>query len=351
MSHGGTADFRSDTVTRPTPAMYEAIAKAALGDDVFGDDPTINELQDYAAQLFGKEAALFCATGTQANQVAVHVHCRPGDEVILEQRSHTFYHEQGGLAVLSGVQARTLAGERGRMSLEDIAAAIRPDNDHYPVTRLLVLEQTHNGSGGAVLPLEHLRAAFELARKHGLKVHVDGARVANAAIASGVPLREYGAACDTITCCLSKGLGAPAGTVVMGSRAFVKEARRARKLFGGGMRQVGILGAAGLVALRDMRERLAEDHRRARWLAEGFFELPGLEVVPPETNMVYVRAGGRASAVAQEMRTYGVWVLAIDRDTLRFVTHKDIDDTDIEKAVAAMQEVNRRTMHVGVQGL
>jgi threonine aldolase len=351
MSIQGIADFRSDTVTRPTPAMYQAIANAALGDDVFGDDPTVNELQEYAAHLFAKEAALFLPTGTMANQVAVRVHCRPGDEVILESRAHTFFHEQGGLAALAGVQARTIAGDRGKIAIDEIAAAIRPDNEHYPITRLVVLENTHNGSGGSVLPLDYMKSVHEFARSKGLAVHVDGARIANAAMASGTKFEDYGSVCDSVTCCLSKGLCAPAGTILLGSKAFIKEARRARKLYGGGMRQVGILAAAGLVALRDMRSRLADDHRRARWLAEGFSELAALDVLSPETNMVYVRAKGRAQAIAGEMKAHAVWVLAVDRDTLRFVVHKDIDDADIERAVTVMEEVDRRTKNVGVQGL
>ena len=348
MSYAGIADFRSDTVTRPTPAMYDAIARAPLGDDVFGDDPTVNELQDYGAQLFAKEAALWFPTGTMANEAAVRVHTRPGDEIILEERCHIFFHEQGGPAQLSGVQCRTLRGERGRVPLHDVEAAIRPDNEHYPITRLVVVENTHNASGGSVIPLDYLKSAFQLARQAGLKLHIDGARIANAAAATGIPLKDWAAAADTITCCLSKGLSAPAGTLLLGDKAFIKQAKRPKKAFGGTMRQAGLMAAAGLVALRDMRERLSEDHRRARWLAEGFASLPNLKVVSPETNMVYVGASSRAQAMAAELKNRGVWTLATDRDTMRFVTHKDIDDHDVERAVAAMEEVNRRIAHVGV---
>lgn len=335
MSHAGVSDFRSDTVTRPTPAMYEAIASADLGDDVFADDPTVNALQEYAAELFGKEAALFVPSGTMGNQIACRVHARPGDEVLVEKTGHVFLFEQGGLAQLSGLQVNTLAGERGAMSLEDIRAGIRPDNEHFPRTRLIILENTHNMAGGAVLPLDYMRDVRGLADEAGLRVHLDGARIANASIASGVSLADMAECAHSVTCCLSKGLSAPVGTVLMGDAEFIAEGRRVRKVLGGGMRQGGVIAAAGLVALRDMRERLADDHRRAASLAAGLDALEGWDVVVPETNIVYVDVPGPAAAAAEAFGEHDVATIALGPETLRFVTHKDIDDPDVERALTA----------------
>lgn len=337
MSFDGIADFRSDTVTRPTPDMYEAMTSAPLGDDVFADDPSVIALEEFAADLFGKEAGLFVPSGTMGNQIAVRVHTRQGDEIIVEQSSHTYIYEQGGAAQLSGVQPRPLAGDRGVMDLELVRSVIRPDNEHFPVTTLIILENTHNGSGGSILGLDYMKSIRGLADEHGLRVHLDGARLCNASAATGISLSDYASVADSVSCCLSKGLGAPVGTVVAGSSEFVREARRVRKVFGGGMRQAGVLAAPGLVALRDMRERLVEDHRRAAELARGFSECPGLSVVDPETNMVYVTCPGRAPTIADSLREHNVWTLALDADTLRFVTHKDLDDGDIRSATEAIK--------------
>ncbi len=329
------ADFRSDTVTHPTPAMREAMATAPLGDDVFGDDPTVRALEVYAADLFGKERAIYLPSGTMANQVAARVHTRRGNEVILEAGSHTFFFEQGGLAALSGLQARPLAGERGRIPIEDLEAAIRTDNEHFPVTSLIVLENTHNMAGGTVLPLDYLREVRELTRRHGIKFHLDGARICNAEAATGIRLSDWAATADTVSCCLSKGLSAPIGTVLVGDDAVIREARRVRKLFGGGMRQVGIIAAAGLVALRDMRGRLVEDHRRAKILAEGLNAKPGLAAEEPETNLVYVDTPtGKASAVAARFAEDNVLCIPIGPSRVRFVTHNDVDDDDVQRALA-----------------
>lgn len=340
MSHAGVSDFRSDTVTRPTPAMYEAMATAELGDDVFSDDPTVNALQDEAARLFGKDAGLYVPSGTMGNQIACRVHARPGDEVVLEKSSHVFLYEQGGLAQLSGLQVRTLPGERGVIPIEDLEAAIRPDNEHFPRTRLIVIENTHNAAGGAVLPLEWLKQVRALADEHGLRVHLDGARIANAEAATGIALSEWASHVDSATCCLSKGLAAPVGTVLVGDTEFIAEARRARKVFGGGMRQAGVIAAAGLVALRDMRARLADDHRRAATLADGLAALDGFDVVQPETNIVYVDVKGDAAAAAQAFGEHDVATIALGPGTLRFVTHKDIDDSDVARALAAAADIN-----------
>ncbi len=342
MSYQGKADFRSDTVTRPSPAMIEAMTSAPLGDDVFGDDPTVRELEAYGASLFGKEAAVFVPSGTMANQIACRVHCARDSEVLLEAGSHVFLFEQGGLAQLSGLQVRTVAGERGQIDLERAAALVRRDDQHYPVTRLLVLENTHNAAGGAVLPLAYLDEARAFCDRHGLKMHLDGARIGNAAAASGTALADFAARADSISCCLSKGLGAPVGTLLLGSADFIRQARRVRKLFGGGMRQAGVIAAAGLVALRDGRERLVDDHRRARRLAEGFAARPeGFEVVTPETNLLYMRLPGRARAFQEACARRDVLALALDDDLIRMVTHKDIDDADVERALAVELEDRR----------
>ena len=335
MPDATVSDFRSDTITRPTPAMYEAMATASLGDDVFGDDPTVNALQDYAAQLFGKEAALYLPSGTMANQVAARVHTRRGDEVIIESKAHSYYHEQAGLAALSSLQTRTLDGERGVIDLDDIRAAIRLNDVHFPVTSLLILENTHNYSGGSVLPFEYLESAFDLTREQGLKLHVDGARIANAEAASGISLGRWAGCADSISCCLSKGLSAPVGSLLMGDAEFIAEARRVRKLFGGAMRQAGVIAAAGLVALRDMRARLVDDHRRTMEIAENLGDRPGVEVVPPHTNLLYLGLPGQARRVAAELGEQGVLTLAMSDDLLRIVTHKDVGDADVSRLLDA----------------
>ncbi|MEZ6195739.1 MAG: low-specificity L-threonine aldolase [Planctomycetota bacterium] len=334
----GRSDFRSDTVTRPDAAMYEAMMRAPLGDDVFGDDPSVRELEAYGAELFGKEAAVFVPSGTMANQIALRVHTRRDHEVIIEESSHAFVWEQGGLAQLSGLQARTIRGERGAMPLEAIRAAVRGDNEHWPRSGVLALENTHNGAGGAVLPLSYLEACRALADEKGLRVHLDGARIANAEAATGIALRDWARPAHSVSCCLSKGLGAPVGSLVLGDAAFGAEARRVRKLFGGGMRQAGVLAAAGLVALRDNRGRLVDDHRRAARLGAEFAKLPGVEVEAPETNMVYLRIAGRAREAQRALGERDVLALALDADRMRFVLHRDLDDADVDAAIAAMRE-------------
>lgn len=330
------ADFRSDTVTRPDPALYEAMAKAPLGDDVLGDDPSVAELEAYGAELFGKEGAVFVPSGTMANQIALRVHTDRDSEIIIEETSHAFVWEQGAMAQLSGIQARTVPGERGAMPLEAIREAIRGDNEHWPRTRVIAVENTHNGAGGAVLGLEYLQSVRGLAREEGLKVHLDGARIANAEAASGVSLAAWGACADSVSCCLSKGLGAPVGSLLVGDESFLREARRVRKLLGGGMRQAGLLAAAGLVALRDGRARLVDDHRRAADLARGFQAIPGVEVVAPETNMVYLAIRGRAAAAQDVLGEAGVLTFALDADRMRFVLHKDLGDEDVTRAIEAL---------------
>jgi len=331
-------DLRSDTVTRPTPAMRRAIAEAEVGDDVFGDDPTVQHLERRVADLLGKQAALFVASGTMANQVAVAVHTRPGDEVLLESESHVFLYEGGAPAVLSGVQIHTLPGRRGLVEAGTLMAALRPSNVHYAPSSLLVLENTHNRSGGAVLPLTGLLETVRAAHGAGLRVHLDGARLWNAAVASGVPEAAYAAECDSVSVCLSKGLGAPIGSLICGDASFVDRARFVRKRLGGGMRQVGILAAAGLYALDHHRDRLIEDHRRARVLAECLRKIPGLDIDPAEVETNILRIGlrcGTPESWCEAMARRGVRIVPFGRTALRAVTHLDVDDEAISETSAA----------------
>lgn len=335
-------DLRSDTVTLPSPEMRRAMAEAELGDDVFDEDPTVNRLQETAANLLGKEAALFVASGTMGNQLGVLVNAPRGQALIADGLSHTLLYEAGGAAVIGGVQLLPLATERGFISSEQLRAAIAPDDPHYAPTSAVALENTHNRHGGAVWPPEKLRAVCATARDLGLRVHLDGARLFNAAVASGVPARDLAAGADTVTFCLSKGLGCPVGSVFCGSAADIHEAKRWRKMLGGGMRQAGVLAAAGLYALDNMVERLADDHANARTLAEAIAEMPGCRCQPGmvETNMVYVGVAD-APAFAAACIQRGVLVHDTDPVTLRFVTHHGIDAADIQQAIAIIGEVAR----------
>jgi threonine aldolase len=341
-------DLRSDTVTLPTPAMREAMARAEVGDDVMGEDPTVNHLQQVAAERMGKEAGLFVPSGTMGNLAAVLAHCDRGDEVILGNLSHTFLFEAGGIAALGGVMPHTLPNlPDGRLDLDDIRGAIRPDDVHQPVSRLIVLENTHNRCGGTVLSAEYTRQVGELAKDRQLKLHIDGARIFNAAVACNVPAKVLAEPADSITFCLSKALCAPVGSVLCGSAEFIRRARRIRKQLGGGMRQAGILAAAGLVALDQMVDRLSEDHRRARLLAGGLEEIPGLEVDTkiPASNMVFVTlADGAAqpltaSQVSPRLAELGVKVQTVGSRRFRMVTHYWIDDEGIEQAINAFRKV------------
>ncbi len=337
--YDGISDFRSDTVTRPTPEMRRAMETAVVGDDVFGDDPTVTELEVTAAEILGHESALFVPSGTMGNQIAVRVHTRPGDEVVLEERSHAYLFEQGGLAQISHVQARPLAGVRGRMDPAAVEAAIRSDDVHFPRTSLVIVENTHNASGGSLLPLDDVREIAELCRRRGLRLHIDGARLWNAAAALGLPPRDLALEADTVLCCLSKGLGAPVGSVLAGRKDIIAAARRVRKVLGGGLRQAGVLAAPALVALRTMRARLVEDHARAARLAAGLAAAPGVAVAAPETNIVLAdlpEGGPDAAAILGGLRARGVLAVAFGRRRLRFVTHFDIDDRDVARAAGAL---------------
>lgn len=334
-------ELRSDTLTRPTAAMRRAMADAPVGDDVFGEDPTVNRLEEMAAARVGKAAALFVVSGTMGNLVAQLTHCGRGNETILGDQSHIFYYEQGGSAALGGIHPRTLPNRPdGTIPIEDIAAAVRPDDVHFPKTGLILLENTHNRCGGAPLTAEYLAAVGRLAKDHQLKLHVDGARIFNASTALGVDVRELAAPADSVSFCLSKGLGAPVGSVLCGGRDFIAEARRNRKVLGGGMRQAGVIAAAGIVALTEMVDRLAEDHANARKLAEGLAETDGVAVdlAGVRTNIVYfdvTRADMDAPALARRLKTEGVAVLAAGPRRLRAVTHYHVSAEDISAALSA----------------
>lgn len=333
------ADFRSDTVTLPTEQMREAMMAATLGDDVYSDDPTVRELEEKAAELAGFEAGLFMPSGTMANQVALHVHCRPGQEVILPQGAHIFEYEPGSMSVISGLLPRPVPAPLGVPAPESVEAAIQ-DSPHRAETGLITLENTHNSAGGTVVPLAAAAAITAIGRRHGLPLHLDAARGFNAAVALGTGIREVCAGFDSASICLSKGLGAPVGSVLLGTEAFIARSRRVRKLLGGGMRQAGVLAAAGIVALEAMPPLLAADHARARRLAERLAEVPGIaiDMASVQTNMVFVRVP-EAARLAERLRERGVLCNAFTRDNLRFVTHHQLGDAEVDRAVAAAKEV------------
>ena len=334
-------DLRSDTVTRPTPEMRRAMAEAEVGDDVYGDDPSVNRLQELAAEKVGKEAALFLPSGTMGNQVAVMTHARRGEEVILEAEAHIFYYEVGGLAVLAGVQTRPLPGKRGVITPAQVRGAIRGDDIHFPRTGLVCLENTHNRVGGAVWPLEEFREVCGAAHEAGVPVHLDGARVFNAAIYYGLPVTEITQHVDSVMFCLSKGLCAPVGSILAGDRDFIARARKHRKLLGGGMRQAGVLAAAGIVALEKMVDRLAEDHDNARRLAAGLAEMRRvrLDLDAVQTNIVYFDVDGDAYQMVEELSSRGVLVNSTGPARIRVVTHHDVSREDIGRALEIMKEV------------
>ena len=330
-------DLRSDTVTRPTEGMRRAMLEAPVGDDVFGEDPTVNRLEEYVADLLGKEAALYAPSGTMTNQIGVHLSTSPGEEVLMHEGSHIFVYEAGAPAMLSGVQLRTLPGENGVLDPEAVRAAVRPENVHFPRSRLLCLENTHNTSGGRIFPLEDFAAAAATARDLGLKVHLDGARLFNAQAATGIPAREWCAHTDTVSVCSSKGLGAPVGSVLAGDEETIMEARRARKAFGGGMRQAGIIAAASLYAFENHVDRLAEDHEHARNLASGLREA-GYEVPEPETNLVLV-AVDNPSEFLQALAREGVLATPGKPGYVRLCTHLDAVEREIEAAIQAAARI------------
>jgi len=333
-------DFRSDTVTKPTPEMREAAYKARVGDDVYGDDPSVNELEATACEIFDKEAALFVTSGTMGNAVSLLAHTHRGDEIILEQRSHIYLNEVGGLAVMGQLMARPIYGEKGYMKPEDIRAAIRADNIHYPPTRLLCIENTHNSAGGIALTPEQMKSNWEVAKEYGLGVHLDGARIFNAAIALKVDVKELAKYADTIQVCLSKGLAAPVGSVVVGSAHLIKRARKYRKMLGGGMRQAGIIAAPGLIALTKMVDRLEEDHRNAKLLAEGLRKL-GIKILNDvQTNMVYVDFSPIRWTAEDWNRVCAElgWKSRGRGTSTRLVTHYGIEEEDIKSFLEGLAE-------------
>lgn len=331
-------DLRSDTVTKPSPGMRQAMAEAEVGDDVFGEDPSVNRLQELAARMLGKEAALFVPSGTMANQICIKVHTQPGDEIIMEHTNHPFRSESGAIAALSSAQVNLLEGKRGIITAAHVAGVIRSGDDvHDAPTRLVCLENTHNRGGGAIYPLDLIQDISALTRTHGLALHLDGARLFNASVASGIPAPQITQHFDSCTLCLSKGLGAPVGSVIAGSADFIKRSRRYRKMFGGAMRQAGILAAAGSYALEHNVERLAEDHHHAKLLAERICHAKGLRLDPQdvETNIIFLQldpdeARLDASELMHAMRERGVLALAANQYAIRLVTHLDVTRDQIE---------------------
>jgi threonine aldolase len=337
-------DLRSDTVTKPTPIMRKAMAEAEVGDDVFGEDPTVNALQEKVARILGKENAIFVPSGTMANQLAIKSHTQPGDEVVIEATSHPYNFEGGAGAALSGVQFYCLKGIRGILDAFQIEDAIRSEDHHFPVTRLICLENTHNRGGGSIYPIEKIIEIYRLAKSKGLLVHLDGARLWNASVATGIRPHEYSQWADSVSVCLSKGLGAPIGSLVAGSKAFIDRVHRFRKMFGGGMRQVGIVAAAGIYALDHHMERLQEDHRNAKRLALGLKELKGVSINPEhvETNIVIfsiAETGMSGPEIAAAMRKNGVLIHPISKTQIRLVTHLDVSSQDIEVALGVFEKV------------
>ena len=338
-------DLRSDTVTKPTPAMRRAMAEAEVGDDVYGEDPTVNRLQERAAEIFDKEAALFVPTGSMGNQLCVKLHTRPGTEVVLEERSHIYNYEMGGAAVFSGITVRSVRGVNGMLNRDLVAGAIHSQAPYYVTpTSLVALENTHNMAGGAVLPLDVSNLICEYVHSLGLPVHLDGARIFNAAVALNTTVAEIARPFDSVMFCLSKGLGAPIGSLILGKRDFIEEAKSWRKRLGGGMRQVGILAAAGMIALEDSPNVLSEDHANAKRLAEGVAELHGITINPEtvQTNIVIfdvADTGKTTSQISQGLKEQGVLANGINVREMRMVTHYDVSRAEIEKALEAIRQV------------
>jgi threonine aldolase len=333
-------DLRSDTVTQPTEAMREAMRRAEVGDDQWGEDPTVRRLEEIAAERLGKEAALFVPSGTMANLAAVLSHTRRGDEVIVEARAHTYLTEAGGMSAVAGVIPRPVATERGAISAAQVEAVVRAPNVHFAPTRLLCLENTHNRAGGTVMTPVQTNEVAAAARRHGLAIHLDGARIFNAAVALGVDPRVLTREVDSVMFCVSKGLSAPVGSLLAGEAAFIARARAARQMLGGAMRQAGIIAAAGVVALESMVDRLAEDHRRARDLAQQLAELPGVRLDPAavQTNIIILEVDD-APGVVERLAAHRVLAHGVDRRTIRLVTHRHIGDAEVERAVEIFRQV------------
>jgi threonine aldolase len=337
-------DLRSDTVTKPSKAMRQAIAEAEVGDDVFEDDPTVKKLEEMTAELLGKEKALFVASGTMANEVAIKSWTKPGDEVILEEDSHIYNYEVGAPSVLCGVQLHTLKGKRGILTCEQILDHLRPQDIHIPPTTLICLENTHNRAGGTIYPLEEIKKIREATKPFGIKMHLDGARLWNATIATGIPLEKYASYFDSVSVCLSKGLGAPIGSVISGDSDFIRIARRNRKMFGGGMRQVGIIAAAGIYAIENNFNRLIEDHRNAKVLAEGLSKISKISVdlESVQTNIVVIdikESGMEVAHALDKLKEKNVLAVPFGKNQIRCVTHLDVNQDDIYQAIEVFKQV------------
>jgi threonine aldolase len=336
-------DLRSDTVTKPSPAMRQVMYEAEVGDDVYGEDPSVNELQRYAAELLGKESALYVSSGVMGNQICLNVLTEPGDEIICETDAHIFNYESGSPAVLSGIQLHPIPGKRGVIKAEQVEDAIRPAGAYYmPRTKVIAIENTHNRAGGTIFPLEVIKELRDLADKYNLFLHIDGARIWNASVASGIPLKEYTQYCDTISCCLSKALGAPVGSIIAGTSEMMKKAFRVRKAWGGGMRQSGILASAGLYALKNNIERLKEDHQKARALAECISSIPSVEIdlESVQTNIIIFKSGRISIPDAiKGCKERGLLISVGKKDSLRMITHLDVSFEEIEKTKQILTEV------------
>ena len=336
-------DFRSDTVTKPSTAMMEAMFSAETGDDVFGEDPTVNALQNYVADYFGKEASLFCSSGTQTNQIAINVHVQPGGEVICHEESHIYKYEGGGIAKNSGASVRLLQGNRGRITKDQIEKWINPEHDvHFPLTQLISLEDTSNRGGGAIYNFEDIRDISTVSRNKKIPLHLDGARLMNALIETKIDPKEYAMQFDSISLCLSKGLGAPIGSVLIGSNDFIKKAHRVRKVLGGGMRQAGLIAAAGLYALQNNIDRLAIDHLHAKTLCEAMQSLSWIkEIVDVETNIIVaiLREETKRDYIIQELATKGIKTIAFGPGMIRFVTHLDVTSEQISYTLEKLKEI------------
>jgi threonine aldolase len=329
-------DYRSDTVTRPTPGMLAFMQSAPIGDDVFGEDPSINSLERITAAKFGMEAGLFCPSGTMTNQLAIKTHTQSGDEVICDELSHIYQYEGGGIAFNAGCSVKLLHGDRGRVTAEQVLAGINPEDVHKPISRLVSLENTSNRGGGACYNFTDFEAIKKVADQHGLALHLDGARIFNAIVHNNEASIEYGNIFDSISICLSKGLGAPVGSVLVGSNSFIKKARRWRKVFGGGMRQAGYLAAAGIYALENHVERLADDHKNAKILSEALTKLDFVQsILPVETNIVIATIGGKytAASFAAALKEKGILAISMTPTQVRFVFHLDISESDLDRTI------------------
>ncbi len=337
-------DLRSDTITVPTSAMRTFMIRANVGDDVFGEDPTVNDLQNMITEMLDMEAALFVPSGTQANQISINAHTNPGNEVICDYNSHIFNYESGAAGMLSGVQLHPIIGKNGHPTAEQIIPAIRPGDDHFPQTKLICLENTHNRAGGTIYPIDLIQKIYSLARKNNLKLHLDGARLWNAAIETGIPLKQYASYFDSVSLCFSKGLGAPVGSIIAGTEEFIKKAHYYRKAFGGGMRQAGILAAACIYAVENHFERLSDDHKNARLLAEGLSDLGPfiVDLSAVQTNIVIADLkadGDNAYEIVERIKKKGILSIPFSSHKIRFVTHLNINREDIESCLSKLIKI------------